>query len=185
MPHMLSHAPMALPTGLVMAACAILSLLSVSLDGPILPSTPDKVADTARHLAVNSEHPAYASAHRYSKSETMFAAVNPDIASAIIQAFERGDTKHKAVSAYLFVTGRRENVDICHTRLLDEPTPTAQRAVAMWIAQSHHLEVQAILAPAYFDPRWSSGRSLRMNADRDSHDFFQVHLTQGVPPCVR
>jgi hypothetical protein len=185
MPHMLSHALMALPTGLAMAACAILSLLSVSPNGPILPSTPDEVADTARHLAVDIEHPAYASAHRYSKSETMCAAANPDIASPIIQAFERGDTKHKAVSADLFVTGRPENVDICHTRLLDEPTPASQRAVAMWIAQSHHLEVQAILAPTYFDPRWSPGRSLRMKADRDSHVFFQAHLTQGVPPCVQ
>lgn len=151
--HIFSHDPTAQPTTLAMVACVMFPLLAVSLSGPILPRAPDEVADTARHLTVDVKYPAYASTFLYSKSEPNCKAVNSDIASAIARAFESGDTKHKTVSAGRYVTGRSDNVDVCHAWLLDEPTPAAERAVAIWIVQSHHLEVQAVRAPAFFNPR--------------------------------
>lgn len=138
---------------LLMVGAGVFVVNLIAVTRPMLPVTPDEVAAVAMNLTVDLDSPAYASDFRYSKSNEACKVDNPDIASAVVQAFERGDTRHKTVTAGRYITGRPADVAVCRAWLFDQPTPAAQQAVALWIAQSHQLEVQAVRAPAFLVPR--------------------------------
>lgn len=98
---------------LLMVGAGVLVVNLIAVARPMLPAAPDEVAAVALNLTVDLDSPAYASAFRYSKSNEACKVDNRDIASAIVQAFERGDIRHKTVTAGRDITGCPADVAVC------------------------------------------------------------------------